>query len=756
MPFYVADMFEDCILGVDFFSKVGIEKTRKMLLSFRFSSRESKKVCCQVTEEVEIVPSSLKELFDSVGLDEAQKGVFADFLNKFQDIFTDQIVAGNCEVLQHKISLQDPRPIKQAPRRVPLGMRSEIEQILHEMREQGVIEESSGPWVSPAVMVKKKDGSLRFCVDYCNLNAVTVKDSYPLLRVDDLLGQLSDNTWFSTLNMKSGYWQVKIRKEDREKTAFSVGNGLWQFTVMPFGLCNAPATFERLMERVLRQLLSKICLVYLDDIIVFGKSFEEMVANLRKVFQRFRERNLKLKPKKCTLLGKQVKRELLAVVDSVKSFHGYLYGRKFLVRTNHALLRWLMSFRDLEGQLARWAEKLQQYNLDIQHRSGKLHKNADGLSRRPCVEFGSKYCVRVEEKEGKEAGNCLLWEKVSAKRPSSRVYWSYWDALVVRDGILHKRWEALNLKTSFLQVIVPRELSKQILEEAHDAPTRGHFAKKGPSDKGKSPLQVYNSEAPFERLQMDILGPFPMSSAENKYLLVIVDCFTKWVEAFLLKNFQATTMAELAWILGSKKTRTTALHPQSDGQMEKQYQTIAQYLSKFVEESQRDWDRWIPMFLLAYRSSRHEATGVTLAELCFGRELRLPLDLLRGTPPNYYSEASESYAQVLREKLDEVYRDVRKRLELRSDRVKMRNDRKDRHILFEVGQKVWFFNPCRDKEKGPKLQKSWEGPFEVRKLSDVVYCIRRSPRHRNKVVHADRLASFCERLEHTSEPYLES
>lgn len=112
------------------------------------------------------------------------------------------------------------------------------------------------------------------------------------------------NAWFSTLDLKSGYWQVKIRPEDREKTAFSVGRCLWQFTVMPFGLYNAPATFERSMERVLRELLSKICLMYLDDVIIFSKTFEEMIQRLRTVFQPFRTACLNLNPKKCHFLGK--------------------------------------------------------------------------------------------------------------------------------------------------------------------------------------------------------------------------------------------------------------------------------------------------------------------------------------------------------------------------------------------------------------------------------------------------------------------
>ena len=142
------------------------------------------------------------------------------------------------------------------------------------MMRRGIIEKSASPWASPIVLVQKKDGTTRFCVDYRKLNNVSRKDAYPLPRIDDTLDTLAGSKWFSTIDLVSGYWQVEVEERDRSKIAFCTTDGLFQFRVMPFGLCNAPATFQRLMDLVLSGLQWSQCLVYLDDIIVLGRSFE--------------------------------------------------------------------------------------------------------------------------------------------------------------------------------------------------------------------------------------------------------------------------------------------------------------------------------------------------------------------------------------------------------------------------------------------------------------------------------------------------
>ena len=213
---------------------------------------------------------------------------------------------GHTDAVEHDINTGYQSPIRCAPRRMsPQKMKKE-EECVAEMLTGGQIEPSDSPWSSPVVLVTKKDGGTRFCVDYRRLNDVNTKDANPLPRIDDTLDMLASKQWFSTLDLASGYWQVSLSQEARIKTAFATHSGLFQFRVMPFGLCNAPATFERLMDRVLQGLRWTCCLVYLDDIISFGSTFDGALTNLTLIFERLRLYGLQLKSTKCHLFRSSV------------------------------------------------------------------------------------------------------------------------------------------------------------------------------------------------------------------------------------------------------------------------------------------------------------------------------------------------------------------------------------------------------------------------------------------------------------------
>ena len=230
-----------------------------------------------------------------------------DLFREFNDVFSQvEDDLGSTPLLEHTIETHGP-PLRHPYRRQnPAVRRKEMAQAQQTLASDG-IRPSNSPWASPVVMVRKKDGSLRFCVDFRQLNTATVKDAHPLPRIDDLLNALHGARWFSTLDLKSGYWQVPITESDKAKTAFRTSSGqLYEFNQVPFGLCNAPATFSRLMDHVLAGLHWETCLFYLDDIIVFSSTWEEHLARLRQVFERLRHANLKLGAEKCTFAAKEV------------------------------------------------------------------------------------------------------------------------------------------------------------------------------------------------------------------------------------------------------------------------------------------------------------------------------------------------------------------------------------------------------------------------------------------------------------------
>ena len=247
-----------------------------------------------------------------------ERDILLQTLLKYSDVFDDKVL-GHTGVITHKIDTGNAVPIRQLPRRLPYAYRQETSKQITDMLNQGVIQPSHSPWASPIVLVKKKDGSFRFCVDYRKLNAVTRKDAHPLPRVDDLLDSLQGASMFSTLDLRSGYWQISMEPHDREKTAFATRDGLWEFLRMPFGVSNGCATFQRAIEIVLSGLTYETCLCYFDDVIIPSNSLNQQCERLSLILERFRQHNLRVKASKCTFGAPSV--QYLGHVVSSKGIH---------------------------------------------------------------------------------------------------------------------------------------------------------------------------------------------------------------------------------------------------------------------------------------------------------------------------------------------------------------------------------------------------------------------------------------------------
>lgn len=943
-----------------------------------------------VSQEPESEPSDehRRKLWEMVeeaeqSLSEGEKAQLFALLLEYHTLFaTGDGDLGRTARVQHRIDTGDTPPIRQSVRRMPHLRRQEAKNLLDDMLGRAVIQPSSSPWASPVVLVPKKDGSFRFCIDYRKVNSVTRKDAYPLPRVDDTLDTLAGSKWFTTLDLLSGYWQVEVSPEDREKTAFCTHEGFFEFRVMPFGLCNAPATFQRLMDTVLAGLQWSSCLVYIDDIVIPGRTFHAHLAHLRAVFDRLKDAGLKLKPRKCRLCLQKVyflghivsadgvqtdpqktervstwptptsqkevqqflglasyyrrfvkdfatiakplyqltektakfawsdeaqaafeelrhrlvtaptlafpdydlpfildtdasdvgigavlsqrqsngserviayasrtlsrperrycvtRRELLAVVTFIQQFRPYLLGREFQLRTDHGSLTWLTNFKEPEGQLARWLERLQEFTFQTIHRPGKRHTNADALSRRPCSQCGqeepqlSDKCA-VDEADGAvvaflnehspqhlrelqlddptigpvlqavEKDERLNPGTIARGGPEVRRLIQLWDRLLVEEGFLKRKYDSVKGNRSWTQFVVPRVLREEILQELHAGSLEGHLGedktigkvrerfywpgiqqdvrqwirtcpacatRKSPPQRNHAPLQTVASGFPMQVVAVDILGPLPESTAGNSYILVAGDYFTKWIEAYAMPNQEAVTVAqklvdqmfcrfsppdqlhsdqgrqfeskvmqEVCKILGIRKSRTSPYHPQCDGLVERSNRTLLSMLATTTHRHPFDWEDQLPKVCMAYNTSVHASTGYTPFFLMFGRQARLPIDLVYGTKVEQ-SHATE-YATATKHALEEAYSQVRKKLDAAHRLQKTYYDQKVHGKPFVTGDLVWLFSPAVSRGHSKKLHHPWSGPYRVlAKLSETDYRVKKlTGRKTVRVVHFDRL-----------------
>ncbi|GFT58779.1 retrovirus-related Pol polyprotein from transposon 17.6 [Trichonephila clavipes] len=524
---YVADIADPFILGLDFlkehgftldFNKNELRSIHEEVTIFKIEHRTESIRQVTANENITIPPRTeiivpgyigndlTPDLLENAELSPEQKSSAERLFQEFEDVFSrNSSDIGHTTVTQHRIDTADHPPIKQHPRRLPFAKQEEVGTLLREMQENDIIEPSSSPWASPVVLVRKKDGSTRFCVDYRKLNDVTKKDSYPLPRIDDTLDTLSGHKWFSTLDLRSGYWQVEIHPEDREKNSihfrprtmavqshavralqcasyFRAPDGdrakedanlkrnpskckFFQKEVNYLGHIISAEGVRTDPEKVfavknwkrpenLRELRSFLGLC------TYYRKFVKRFSNIARPLHKLTESKQKFQwTKECedsflqlkealtsspiliypqsdkpfildtdassesvgAVLSQEIdgqervvaywskclskpernycvtRKELLAIVKAIEHFHHYLYGQKFLLRTDHASLTWLMNFRNTEGQVARWIQRLNEYYFDIRHRKGSSHGNADALSRRPCPE-NCRHCSRVETK----------------------------------------------------------------------------------------------------------------------------------------------------------------------------------------------------------------------------------------------------------------------------------------------------------------------------------------------------------------------
>ena len=986
---------------------------------------------CNSVESQNQVPEHIHKLYEHSiqGMSEKESADVAAMLVKFQEVFqknSNDLGRMNPKFGEYTMQLTDTKPIRLPPRRTPTAFREVEEQEVQRMLDLGVIRPSISPWASAVVLVKKKDGSTRFCIDYRSLNKVVVKDCYPLPRVDDCLDSLSCSNYFSCMDLASGYWQLPVHEDDKPKTAFVTKSGLYEFNVLPFGLTNAASTFERCMESVLRGCQWKTCLIYLDDVIVFSRSFTEHIQRLSEVLEKLQDAGLKLKPSKCHFFQKSVvflghlvsnhgvttdpakievlqqwpvpknirdvrsflgfcsyyrryvphfyevssplsnltksesrksfkwtsecqesfdklidnlstactlayprdeglfildtdaseigigatlsqlqgtdkendfpkkqqtslekkfggeekvisfgsrslskeernycvtRKELLAIVYFMNYYRHYLLGRKFLVRSDHHALQWIFKLKDPSGQMARWQEQLANFDFEILYRPGRQHSNADGLSRIPWDQIGDpitppcNLCKKCEKQEncttliaaiqtrsarhdqnGNESQSgprdqnwicgytpqelkqlqekdpiisvILNHKDVSAERPTAsqmarsnpavRNLWLLWDSLERLDGVLYR------VDGRSKRLVLPISLKKEVIYSLHNSLLSGHLGvkkvyrkaltqfywyqmrediqtyiascsmcgrNKKTSKKPRAPLSHLPVGAPMDRISTDLFGPLPITPRQNKYVLLLTDLYSKWVELLPIpdataetcarvilnefiarfgcplsihsdqgRNYESDLFQELCQLLEIKKTRTSPRHPSGNGQVECFNKTLITLIRAYLKGKQSNWDLYLGSLAGAYRATPHESTGFTPNCVMFGRENRMPADLLFGSPVAKETTYGDHINRV-KQNICTTYALVSKHLQKAAIRQEENYNLRVAFHPYKIGDLVYYRNEGRRLGRNPKLQYPYEGPGVVmEKKNDLNYVVQMPGV--SKLLHYDKLKPY--------------
>ncbi|KZS06649.1 Uncharacterized protein APZ42_029823 [Daphnia magna] len=669
---------------------------------------------------------------------------------------------GFCKVAEHRINTGSAPPVHQPPYKSAWKERAIIQRQVGEMLEKGVIEPSNSPWASPVVLVKKKDGSWRFCVDYPRLNAISVKDVYPLPGIEETLSRMGNACIFSTMYLESGYWQVPMHEEAKAKTAFVTPDGLYQFLVMP---------------RVIPQLAQTA--KPLTDLFKKGGRF---------VWEQPQEDSFEfLKQALCSKLlyhGEGMSRLGVGSEEIPK-----LYLRNGDTGSDGSPRSVLVA--DQKGPSRPF---------------GSLDPTT---TRVPAKNCSSQWDPAGAAKELDEDLHCMLAAlsvDSDSKIEQQRTQQGQWGQYREKDGLLF-HVKIVN-DGYLLRLCVPNSFRNEIMRSCHHDITAGHldvtrtlakiraryywekmsedvrqFVRECRECQSRKPvyqrppgyMEINRAKRPFERIGMDILGPFPLSKGGNRHIVVAVDYVTKWAETralptadavevanFLVKAVllrhgaprQLTTDRERCFIaevtqnvlraLETNHRTTTAYRPQANGLVERLNHTLADMLSMYVSSDHRDWDESLPFVTFAYNTSRHESTGRTPFYLVYGKEAVLPIDSAVNADPNPIPPPNRDPSEWMLKRLQQARIEIQSRAaEVQRKRKELYDEGRREAPTYPPGAQVLVYKPIRKVGKSEKVLHRWFGPYTVvRQTTPSNYELRLGRSTRTEIVHVERVKSF--------------
>ncbi|RVW31621.1 Transposon Tf2-11 polyprotein [Vitis vinifera] len=807
-----------------------------------------------------------------------QRSTDKQILGEFEDVFQEPFKLPPLREIDHHIPLKEgTQPINVRPYRYAYFQKAEIEKQVQAMLDVGIIRPSTSPYSSPVLLVKKKDDTWRFCTDYRALNAATIKDRFPIPTVDDMLDELYGATYFTKLDLRAGYHQVRVHAPDIPKTAFRTHNGHFEYLVMPFGLFYSP-TWELHLNHVRKTLeilkkhsffvkatkydFGKQELEYLGHIVtnhgvkVDGKKIEAMIAwpqpttitelrgflGLTGYYRKF-VRNYGVLARPLTNLLKKgnfkwdedaaaaftmlkqaltttptlampnfnepftietdasgdgigavltqqgrpiaymiralgvtkrswsiYAKEMLAIVEAIRTWRPYILGRKFFIRTDQRSLKYFLEQRVATSEQQKWVAKLLGYDYEIIYRPGRENSTADALSRRPNSPLLNPIFisqVSLWDDIRKAATTDLYMKKIfqqAAHDPTG--HYEFHDSKVAGHSEVLRTFK--RLAQQFYWPSMYKNIQDYIQQCATCQKTKSEtLAPAGLLQPLPIPCLVWDD------ISLDFIDGLPSSQGKDS-IMVVVDRLSKYAHFIALFHpFSAKMIAEKFveniiklhgmpksiisdrdpifvskfWqefftMSGTQLKLSSAYHPQTDGQTEVVNRCLEQYLRCFVHQWPRKWFSYLSWAEYWYNTTYHCSTGMTPFQALYGR-----------LPPSipHYADGLSRVNEVDQSLLtrDEVLQQLKMNLELAATRMKHVADQKRKEVEFQIGDLVLLkLHPYRQhsvfKRAHQKLANRFYGPFPVeQKLGKVAYRLSLPPEAKiHPVFHVSLLKKY--------------